>query len=221
MEKYKFDNEVIKNNIHSHALKINKEVLLQNLENENIGKDDSTVNKWFEKDDYSNMTVDKLHIICKALDCFPSEILLVTEDWVKDTSDLLKEFLEIIKQCGMDCEISEETSNFLNLLELRNMNWNLSAQDVGHNLRDLRGRTLYSEKTLGDELGCSKVMVSKLENGNSKLTISKLIQCQNIFSVPAECILYGKKPIPPDRICSMFIQITKLVAKTPWLTKYL
>ena len=221
MENYKFDNEVIKNNIHSRTLKINKEVLLQNLVNENIGKDDSTVNKWFKKDDYSNMTVDKLHIICKALDCFPGEILFVTEDCVKETYDTLKEFLEIFKQYGADCKISEEPSDFLELLELRNMNWNLSAQDVGHNLRKLRIGKQYTEKTLGDKLGCSKVMVSKLENGNSKLTISKLIQCQNILAASAESILYGKEPISPTRIRLMLIKIAKLVEKTPWLTKYL
>ncbi len=206
MKEFKFDNEVIKKNIFSHPRKMTYEELLDHLSAENLFWDDRTVRRWFKKNDYSNMTVNVLHIICKALDCFPSEILCPTEYSTVDVTSTLKELLEILRKNDLNCELPKDQ------LDLKKMDWELKNDYVGRNLLLLRESQGFSMKTLGKKIGCSKVMVHKLEAGSSNLTIPRLIQYQNIFHVSAEYILYGKNVLLPSTLRLMFKEIHDLTS---------
>lgn len=59
------------------------------------------------------------------------------------------------------------------------------------NIKALRAIKNYSQQNIADKLGCDYSTYGKIENGQSGLTVARLIQLAEIFEVEVPSLLFG------------------------------
>ena len=73
----------------------------------------------------------------------------------------------------------------------------LSKEDLGRKIRELRSKNNKSQEELGVFLHKSHAAVSDIERGKTELSFSDLNKIAEFFDVPAETLLYSQQSQTP------------------------
>lgn len=73
----------------------------------------------------------------------------------------------------------------------------LSRDEIGKKIRDLRAKNNKSQEDLGNHLSKSHAAISDIERGKTELSVSDLNKIAQFFDVPAETLLYSQQPQSP------------------------